>query len=272
MLREAVDINRLIKNDVAIKMKYFLYPCGIFALFVPGLSFALAAEPIQSDRPGFSTGTYTVAPGVAQLELGFQSDYGNNNGDPDTFTAPLINVRVGLTPVTELNILVDGWSREHTNGGSVISSSDMLLGAKHRLIMSEQYNVSLLGYVSLPTGNAPDAGSFTPFLGLLWDYELGRNVSAFGTLQFVSFVEGGQRSNNFQPAIGLSFSHSDTLSTYIEYYRDMSLNISDARDIDMFDAGVAYLLTDNVQLDVNFGVSIDRYSSDFFGAGIAIRF
>ncbi len=255
-----------------MSMKYSLSPWCLSALLFPGLSFSLPAETIQPDRPGFSTGTYTVAPGVTQLELGFQSDYGNNNGDPDTFTAPLINVRVGLTPATELNILVDGWSRERTNSGGATSSSDMLLGVKHRLIMAEQYNVSLLGYVSLPTGNAPDSGTLTPFLGLLWDYELDQNITAFGTLQFVSFVEGGQRSNNFQPAVGLSFSHTSKLSTYIEYYRDMSLNIRTARDVDMFDAGAAYLLTDNIQLDVNFGVSIDRYASDFFGAGFAIRF
>ncbi len=254
-----------------MSMKYSLYPWSLCALLFPGLSFAEPAETIQPDRPGFSTGTYTVAPGVAQLELGFQSDYGNN-GDPDTFTAPLINLRVGLSPATELNVLVDGWSRERTNSGSETSSSDMLLGAKHRLIMAEKYNVSLLGYVSLPTGNTPDSGTFTPFLGLLWDYELDQDISAFGTLQFISFVEGGQRSNNFQPAIGLSFSHTSKLSSYIEYYRDMSLNIRAARDIDMFDAGVAYLLTDNIQLDVNFGVSPDRYASDFFGAGFAIRF
>ncbi len=40
----------------------------------------------------------------------------------------------------------------------------------------------------------------------------------------------------------------------------------------MFDAGVAYLLTDDIQLDINFGISIDRNSSDFIGAGFAIRF
>lgn len=241
-------------------------------LFFSGQLLAIPADPIQPDRPGFSTGTNTVEPGFAHLELGFQSNYGNNNGDPDSFTAPLVNVRVGLTSNTELNMLVDGWSRERTNSGSVTSTSDMLVGIKHRLFIDEQYNISLLSFVSLPTGNAPDAGKFTPFLGFLWDYALGKNISAFGTLQFVSFVEEMQRSNNFQPAVGLSFSHTDKLSTYIEYYRDISLNIKEASDIDMFDTGIAYLLTDNIQLDVNFGISLDRDSSDFFGAGFAVRF
>jgi len=234
-------------------------------------SFSVLAEPIQPDRPGFSTGTYTVEPGMVHLEMGFQTSYGDHADEPDTFTAPLMNVRVGLTSTTELNILMDGWSRERLSSGTDTSTSDIMIGAKHRLLTSDQYNLSLLGFVSLPTGSGQDSGEFTPFLGLLWDYEITPEVSAFGTLQFTSFVEDGQRSNNFQPAVGLVFSHTDKLSTFIEYYRDMSLN-NITSDIDMFDAGVAYLLTDDIQLDINFGISIDRNSSDFIGAGLAIRY
>ncbi len=234
-------------------------------------SFGLLAEPIQPDRPGFSTGTYTVAPGKVNLELGFQSSYGDHIGDPDTFTAPLINIRTGLTPSTELNLLIDGWTRERSSSGTTTSTSDLLIGAKHRLLSRDKYNLSLLGFVSLPTGNTPNSGSFTPLLGLLWDYEISSEISAFGTLQFISFVENRRRSNNFQPAIGLAFSHSDKLSTYIEYYRDISLNI-DTKNIDMFDAGITYLLNNDMQIDFNFGVSIDRVSSDFIGAGFAVRF
>ena len=255
-------------------MKRLNYICWVYwipVILLFALSQVLLAEPITPDRPGFSTGTYTVELGLTHLELGFQSDYGNNAGDPDTFTAPLINVRVGLTPSTELNILLDGWSQERTGSSTVTSTSDMLLGAKNRLVTADKYNLSLLGFVSLPTGNAPDSGNFTPFLGLLWDYEITPDIGAFGTLQFISFVEGGVRSNNFQPAVGLSFTHTDKLSTYIEYYRDMSLNLN-TNDIDMFDAGFAYLLTDDMQVDVNFGYSINRDASDFIGAGFAIRF
>ena len=234
------------------------------------LPFNLQAAPIQPDRPGFSTGTYTVAPGKVNLEAGFQSSYGDNAGDPDSFTAPLINIRTGLTPSTELNLLLDGWTREQSGSDTSISTSDILVGVKHRLLNREKYNLSLLGFVSLPTGNDPDSGNFTPFIGLLWDYEVSEEVGAFGTFQIISFVEDGERSNNFQPAIGLTFSHTDKLSTYVEYYRDMSLNI-DTRDSDMFDAGIAYLINDDIQIDFNFGLSIDRISSDFIGAGFAIQ-
>ncbi len=99
-----------------------------------GLPSTVSAEPIQPDRPGFSTGTYTVEPGLAHLELGFQSDYGNKANEPDILTAPLLNLRVGLTPSTELNILLNGWSRESTGNETNTTTSDVLVGAKYRQV------------------------------------------------------------------------------------------------------------------------------------------
>lgn len=227
----------------------------------------LSADPIQPDRPGFSTGTYTVEPGMTHLEMGFQYDYNGKNGEPDVLTTPLVNVRVGINPKTEINILMDGWSR--TSRDTTVS--DILVGVKHRLIESDEYNVSVLGYIALPTGEDSKSGYLNPFIALLWDYNLSDSVSAFGTLQVISNIESNQRATNFQPAVGLSFSHTSKLSTYVEYYRDISLN-SNTIDIDMFDAGIAYLLTDDMQIDFNFGLSIDNESSDFFAAGVAVRF
>ena len=230
----------------------------------------LNAEPIQPDRPGFSTGTYTVAPGFSHIEMGVQTDYGNQLGDPDSYTAPLINYRTGLTPNTEFNLLWDGWSVvEGDRQNNTIN--DVFVGIKHRLVVSDLYNISVLGFLSLPTGNSTDAGHSTPFLGLLWDYAINDQILAFGTLQFISFVENEQRSNNFQPAIGFSFTHTETISTFIEYYNDISINL-DTQKGRVVDTGIAYLLTPTIQLDFNAGFSLDKYSSDFMGVGIAVRF
>ncbi|NOX08755.1 MAG: transporter [Gammaproteobacteria bacterium] len=78
-------------------------------------------------------------------------------------------------------------------------------------------------------------------------------------------------SNNFQPAIGFSFTHTQKTSTFIEYYNDIAIN-SDTQKSRVVDAGIAYLLTPSIQLDFNAGFSLDQYSSDFMGVGVAIRF
>ncbi|WP_198266722.1 transporter [sulfur-oxidizing endosymbiont of Gigantopelta aegis] len=227
------------------------------------------ADSIQADRPGFSTGTYTVAPGYSHIEVGLQYDKGNNIGERGSYTAPLLNYRMGLTDETELNLLWDGWNK--SNGDSSLTNGDLMLGLKQRIVTNEDYNISWLGFVTLPTGTRSNAQHFSPFIGLLWDRTITDNISLFGTLQLVSYVESRDRKNQFQPAIGLSYQHTDKLGSYVEIYSDIAMNTSVA-PASVFDAGLTYLLTDSIQVDFNFGLATDRRSSDFAGFGFAIRF
>ena len=64
--------------------------------------------PIVADRPGFSTGTYTVKPGKLNTEFGYQYAFNTDGVDRNTQTLPQLNVRVGLSPKAELNLLWDG--------------------------------------------------------------------------------------------------------------------------------------------------------------------
>ena len=241
----------------------------LLAFLLSFMPCCLLGEPIQADRPGFSTGTYTVKPKTYYMELGFQSDYNNNN--PDSFTAPLLNFRTGINPTTELNILIEGWTRETYNNNSTTSTSDILLGAKHRLTKTDTYNASLLGYFSLPTIDLSNLDDLTYFLGFLWNYNLNPKISAFGTLQFTSVVEENNRNYNIQVALGFNFSHTSKLSSYVEYYRDNSINLK-IRNTNTINIGVAYLLTKKIQLDTYIGVSNDNNTSKFIGTGLAIQF
>jgi len=38
------------------------------------------------------------------------------------------------------------------------------------------------------------------------------------------------------------------------------------------DAGITYLLSNDIQLDINAGVGLNNYSNNFIGFGIASRF
>ena len=233
-----------------------------------GIAFLLAivsaiakAGPVVPDRPGFSTGTYTVPPGGWQFEAGIQSSYGRNVGDPDSYTAPLFNLRTGLAENTEFNLLWDG---VQVIEGQERDIAYAMLGAKHRLVESELYNFSLLGYLSLQEDR------LAPFLGLLWDRQLKVGTGLFGTLQFATSVVSGERKTNFQPAIGVNFTHTEALSTFVEVYSDMPLD--GGRAASVIDAGIAWLPREDLQLDFNFGISLDGRSEDFIGAGVAFRY
>ena len=68
-----------------------------------------ADNPIVADRPGFSTGTYTVKPGKLNVELGYQYAFNTNLNNKTTQTLPLLVLRTGLSSNVELDFHWDGW-------------------------------------------------------------------------------------------------------------------------------------------------------------------
>lgn len=227
------------------------------------------AETVIADRPGFSTGTYTVEPGHFNVELGYEASFSNSGASRTTHTAPLTDVRVGVVPEMEIDLMWSGWSIDRVAGNS--STSDMAIGGKYRLVSQPQYNITALGVLSLPTGSTASSGEMNPTVALIWDYVLSDSVTAFGMAQVASSVESADRHYNLQPAVGLSFDLTDKLGTFVEFYSDKQLMPHTQRS-DMMDTGITYLLTDSTQLDFSVGLSLDNRSDDFVGAGIAMRF
>jgi hypothetical protein len=182
-------------------------------------------------------------------------------------------LRIGISPKAELNLLWDGWNiQDDDNQPSDTFVSDLSVGGKYRLYESEQYNLTALGMISLPVGSRPStSNNVDPLLGLLWDYSLSSNVSLFGVIQGSSFKSDGDRVYDIQPAIGASFSHTEKLGTFIEYYSIIPFD-SQLNTQSVIDAGITYLFNKDTQLDVNFGVGLNNASDNFVGFGIARQF
>jgi len=240
------------------------WPAAALVL-VPLIAVATAAnagDEVVADRPGFSTGTATVPPGAWQLEMGIQSSYGTRRGDPDSFTAPLLNVRVGIGPAMEINVLWDGMTLVDGDGDSVAAP---LVGLKRRLVAGGPASLSFLGYLGSESGRAIGLAA------LLWDRELGGGLGLFGTVQVAVTAEDGEgRATVLQPALGLNIPGGARTSLFVEVYGEVPLDPG-GRSSRMADAGVAWLPRPDVQLDLNFGVPLDGRGERFVGAGIAIR-
>lgn len=250
-------INAIGMNMIFNILKRWL---GVIAVSVLWISSATAIDVVP-DRPGFSTGTYTVQPGIVQVEMGVQNSYGIKVGDPDTFTAPLLNIRTGLSQTTELNLLWDGIN---LIDGSTQEVSDAMFGLKHQLLVSNQLNLSMLGYLSV------QKNEFVPFVALLWDHSLTGKLGFFGTLQLAQSIKENDRTTNFQPAIGMNFTHTGRLNGFVEVYSDRSLDNNSSST--SFNTGLAWLFRKDLQLDVNVGVSLDGSSEHFWGVGVAKAF
>ena len=237
-------------QHTTLTMKSYLFACLPLLLTVT----APHAEPLVADRPGFSTGTYTVSPGHYNIELGLQAESGSH-------TFPLSNVRIGLTPVAELDLQWSGWN--FANGTTTVG--DLTLGGKYRLFDSDTLDLSLLGLLTLPSGNGnPEGSRAAPLAALLWSHE---TTGLFGMLQLASSNPGSLQTN-LQTAIGASFSHGEQLSSYLELYADHPLNHT-GDDSYMVDGGFSWLLDERTQLDLHLGLDMNGNAADFIGLGFA---
>lgn len=232
-----------------------------------------ASEAIIPDRPGFSTGTQTVKQNVVNVELGYQYSFNNYDTKPSSHTYPQMVLRTGLSDVAEFDLQWEGINIDKEEDSSTVrSNADLAIGGKYKLVENEHYNMTLLGIVSLPTGTVPSTSdSVDPLVGLLWDYSLSDTTTLFGTVQASSSQIDHNRVYDQQFSIGTSFSHTETIGSFVEFYTIMPSE-SSLHNTKTIDGGITYLLTNDIQLDINIGLGLNRYSSNFVGFGFATRF
>lgn len=241
-------------------MSRFLKVLGV--LLIP---VWVQAEGVVADRPGFSTGTHTLAPGHLNLEMGYQADMWDSN---TVHTAPLLNLRTGLSEGLELGIAWAGY--QVFDGDS--TQSDVTLALKKRIKTSPDYNLSALAQLDLPTGDAAGELSETRVLGgLLWDKALQADWGLFGVFQAESNYRIDERELNLQAAIGSSLSHSEKVGSYVEVFADTPLTYS-GDTVMILNAGLTYLLDANTQLDAYMGGGLENSDTDFIGFGFARLF
>lgn len=238
-------------------------------LFIGVVNINLYAETLIADRPGFSTGTYTVAPGMFNIEMGYNYTFDTVSSKNDIQNFPLFELRTGITENLEFDFLLDGWST--TKDFTERISSDITIGGKYSFLENEIYNISFMTLITFPTGTENDfkPKNISPLFGLLWDYTVDASVSLFGTFQ-ASTYRDEKRIYDFQPAVGATFSHTDKFASYIELYFIVPSSSSIITEV--IDGGFTYLLRDNIQLDINGGLGLNNESEDFLGFGIAIGF
>lgn len=241
-------------------MSRFLKVLGV--LLIP---VWVQAEGVVADRPGFSTGTHTLAPGQLNLEMGYQADMWNSN---TVHTAPLLNLRTGLSEDLELGIAWAGY--QVFDGDS--TQSDVTLALKKRINTGVDYNLSALAQLDLPTGDAAGGLSETRVLGgLLWDKALQADWGLFGVFQAESDYRIDERELNLQATIGSSLSHSAKVGSYVEVFADTPLTYS-GDTVMILNAGLTYLLDANTQLDAYMGGGLENSDTDFIGFGFARLF
>jgi hypothetical protein len=228
---------------------------------------------MSPDRPGISSGTHTVAPGSLYVESGFQYSVNRNGRDAKNYNLPQLVLRTGITDRLEFDLLWAGWNRDEIQGfGSQNSRSDVSVGGKYRLAQSEGFNLTLFGLLSIPAGTDPSTSdSVDPLLGLLYDFDVTDGVQFFANAYVNRFEDWNVNVTEQQYMVGLGFSHSQKLSSFVEFYTATS-NQRGSDGTSIIDGGVTYFPSQDVQFDLSVGLGLNDEASNFLSFGVSKRY
>ena len=254
-----------------------------FSLFSPVPGNAL--RELNSDRPDETESPFTVDAGHYQLEMDF-ANYTYNRKDSTTTEAWNVapfNLRIGLLNHLELDLIFDSYLHTHTDD-RIAGTSTTQSGAGNfttRLKINlwgddgGKTAFALLPFVTFPTAtdhlgdNAVEGGMILPLaVKLPDDFDLSLETAA----SYMKNNAGVGYHEEFVASASVDHSLIGKLSGYVEFYSDFSTQ-SHSGWIGTADAGLEFLVTDNMQLDCgcNFGVTHAAEQYNPF-AGITVRF
>lgn len=233
---------------------------------------------INADRPGIAEGPGVVAPGRFQLEIGFHRESERDPAGRFTTTLMPTLVRAGIGGAAELRVETNGYTRAEaaTTAGTERATgwSPLSIGMKYQFLAGDARPVSmaLLGRVSPSTGTGTfKSGGLAADLRLAVEWTLSPLVSLNPNVGVARVEEGPDAT--FTAALAaatLTFTRSPRILPFLDVgYQDPISRDGGAAVI--VDAGLAWIVGSNVQIDVSAGRGVHGAAAPFVAVGISLR-
>lgn len=266
-----------------------LLPAIITASSLAGLvlspAHVTAEERISTDRPDFVESSLVVGQGRFQLETGFASERNRDDGVKDRLTTSPTLLRYGVSDTWELRLETDGLARlrsEDSNTAIVTrqrGTADVAIGAKWHMQDADDGKgspgIAWLIHADLDTGSAPFRGNgVRPSLRVVAEWDLPNNW-AVGVMPglVADKTSEGKRFLSGIAAITLAKSWTDDFRTFVELAGQQLAPEKYGGHVITYDVGAAYLIGNDVQLDIAASWGATRHTPDFqWGAGLSVRF
>lgn len=233
-------------------------------------------DPVDADRPDFSEGTGTIAPGHVQIEGGYtHSRFEDFDGD----ALGELLIRIGMGERWEAQI--DGGSHVRIDGpGTDVSGrTDPGVGVKLRLtdeagdLAPGQPAAAIILTTSLPVGDDDlTADEWVPGAKLALDWALSPRFALSANAGYSWQAADDDRFHQLSGSLSGAVAITDRLGAFVEYF-GFSEEEMDGPSTDYVDAGVTFLVFNDLSLDAYVGRGLNDADPDWFaGFGGAIRF
>jgi hypothetical protein len=229
------------------------------------------AETIASGRPGQAIGARTLGKSVFQIQTGL--NYNDISFDDTTGNITLFPtvVRLGILERLEVSGVIV-WQNDEFKTSGVNSKangiSNSQLGLRYSLTTNKGWRPALAvqGRLLLKW---QDEVYQRENIGTRFILATGNKLSdSFSLITNWGIIHAGNGGGpSYYYIINTSYSITEKLSAFAEVYGGLNDFNTD------FDAGLAYLLNNDLQLDISFGLQDENNVSNWFvDAGVSWRF
>ena len=233
-------------------------------------------EPINPDRPDQSNSPSVLPIRSLQFENGIQYESQKFEGDSkiSTETIPDVLIRYGLFKNAELRVDVQYLHQTFKSGMSELELNGMSpLSIGTKIKISEEKGIRpAIGFqfdITIPkTGAQAFQTEYTaPEFRLLMQNTISKKLSVSYNLGETWDGFTARPSTLYTVSLGIEVNKK--IGLFIEPYGFLT---SGEKPDHRFDAGLTYLIRNNLQSDISAGVGLTSVSPDFFiGAGFSFR-
>jgi hypothetical protein len=224
---------------------------------------------INTDRPAVTESSVVVPEAALQIENGLLATDAQGRY---TLDFPESDLRYGLADKTELRLTLPDYYHNLPAANAATSGfGDVAVGVKQQLGPAGGFDVSLVAFLSLPTGaHAISSHGYDPGVQLPWSHALSGNWTVAGQVAAYWPTVNGERNSTGEVTLLFDRQLSAPWDAFIEYAGDFPQRGGSSQ---LLHVGTAYKLAAHHQLDLHAAAGLsDATPRWFIGAGYSYLF
>ncbi len=245
---------------------------------------ARADDAMTTDQPGFGVTPDVVGTGRFQIETSasYQRDH-QQDVTTRTYATPTL-LRLGVSDNWEVRLSSDGWIRQRTNQPGTPTAhdsgtGDASLGLKWHTQdgddKSAKPSMAWLFDIGVDSGSAAFRGQgLTPLLRMASSWNLPDDWS-FSVMPglYSQRNDDGDRYVGGMLSLSLGKALTQQASGSLEFAAQQIASVKNGGKVYTFDAGLAYVLSESVQVDASANFGLNRNAPKLnAGLGLSLKF